>query len=83
MQKITANKLPKNISDPDSLNKITVTAEIHSKPITLITQKKLTENKLQPLKKFSKSTKQIPDPPIELQTNIPTPPLQTSSKLTL
>ena len=67
----------------DSLNKITVAAEIHSEPITLITQKKLTENKLQPLKKFSKSTKQIPDPSIELQTNIPTPPLQTSSKLTL
>ena len=38
---------------------------------------------MQPLKKFSKSTKQIPDSPIELQTNIPTPPLQTSSKLTL
>ena len=37
--KITANKLPKNISDPDSLNKIIVAAEIHSEPITLITKK--------------------------------------------
>ena len=81
-KKIAAPKPLKNIIAPDSLNKIIVAAEIHPEPITSITKTKLTENKFPPVVKSFKFTKQIPDPPIGLQTVIPTPPLPTS-KLTL